>query len=157
MRKSFTILLAASLVTGALLAPTADAAKKKKKKAKKVTRAASAEYTGHLAGFGSAQAGGNNIGGVLDIPTGANEEWVMIKIVDATGTAVPGTLTQDIDGDGSSPEAGEPGTDFCSATDKPVKILKGYTVNVYVGAGPCGSAAGTGTKGTVEFVFSNLP
>ena len=152
MRKMITVLLAASLVTAAFLVPTADA---KKRKPRRVTRTASGEYTAPgIVAFG--QVGDVSVGGV-SLPTGSNEKYAKVEVVDASGLAIPASLQQDQDGDTFTGEGGETRWDFCGKQPKYVKIDPGYDAVVYVQGGACGGGAGMATQGTVKITFSNLP
>ena len=151
MRKSLTVLLAASLVTGALLAPSADAAKKKKKP-KKVSRTVTQTY--------QAPAIGNGAGVCLkptnscaETPTATADKYVIIEITDAAGLPVNAGFGQEIDG-----ELGvENYQAFCGKTPKPVKIEPGYPITVFPWAAPGAACPGVATTGTVKLTLSNLP
>ncbi len=149
MRKVFAVLVAASLVFGAF-GGEAVAGKKKKKK----TRTATAEYSGPSPGVPGASACFPGTLGCVSFPTGSKERFVAVEITDQTGTPVPGAVTQDLDGDGSS----DTSTPFCGTSDGPVPIEPGFevTLRVYAtgGANACGGAA---TTGQIKLKFSNLP
>lgn len=97
-------------------------------------------------------------GGSIRVSTGvtfrprATERFIEVTIDDATGTTVPGRVTQDADGDGEN----EVEEKLCGATDRPVEIQPGVPVTVWMKTGTCngGTAAGTWSQGTMTATFS---
>ena len=151
MRKSLTVLLAAALVTGALLAPSADAAKKKKKPKKK-SRTVSQTYQAPALGAGAGICL-KPTNSCAETATSTNDKYVMIEIVDTTGLPISGGFGQEMDG-----ELGvENYQAFCGKTPKPVKIEPGYPITVFPWVAPNAGCAGVATTGTVKLTFSNLP
>lgn len=84
----------------------------------------------------------------------ATERFVAVTIEDASGTAVPARVTQDLDGDGKP----EVESKFCGATDQPVEIEPGVPVTVWMEIGTCdgpaSGSAGAWTQGTMTATFS---
>ena len=148
MRKSLTILLAASLVTGALLAPAADAAKKKKKKApKKVTRTVEMTYEGPSGVF---VAGSGGAAPAFSVPSLGTEKFISFTVTDDSGQKVGGSIAQNTDG-GTTSDDNQ--ANFCGTLPRS-PITGGYDVNVYITAGTCGSeiapSAPTGGKAVIK-------
>lgn len=144
MRKIITVALSAALVLGAFGAPAAEAGKKKKAKPRK----ASAVYDNPS--IGSSDIGGLGIG-IPQFGTAANENFMTVKITDETGLPVPASVSWDTDGDGIS----DTGFEVCGATEEPMPIEGGMTINVFVWALPSTTCpVGTATSGTVDVTFS---
>ena len=152
MRKSITVLLAASLAIGAFSAPMADAKKKKKKK-KQVIRAAEATYDSPAIGHPNVIVGCIGANGCATFGVGAKERFASFNIVDSSGTPVYGVGGQDLDGD----QLADTSFEFCGTTEKPVPVEPGYEINIFLspvtGADPV--CPGVATSGTVEAKFSN--
>ena len=157
MRKTLTTILALGLIAGALLAPTAEARKKKPYK-----RVATFEYT--VPAFGQADVGGtcpNAASGCASFPTTAKDKMVVVKIVDASGTPVSGTLSHpDSNGDGFVESLGS----FCGQSEK-TAIQPGAELIVFpymlgsTGAteslgGPA-QCAGVATQGDIIATFTS--
>ena len=158
MRKTITVLLAASLVTAAFLAPAADAAKKKKKKPKKVSRTIEHTYQAPSPGVagtvGACLAGQMENAGCTEIPLSGTEKFVMISVTDATGQKVAGTMSQDTD---SANTGYEIIGSFCGSTDKPVAVAPGLPLRISVYAVSSSACPGVATTGTIKATVSNLP
>jgi hypothetical protein len=124
MRKTITTILALGLVAGALLAPTSVEAKKRKP----YKRVATYDYT--VPAFGQADVGGtcpNAASGCASFATTAKDKFVVVKIEDASGTPVSGTLSHpDTNGDSLV----EPLGSFCGQSEK-VAIQPGAELIVF--------------------------
>jgi len=157
MRKTLTTILALGLIVGALIAPNAEARKKKKP----YKRVATYEYT--VPAFGQADVGGtcpNAASGCASFATTAKDKFVVVKIEDASGTPVSGTLSHpDQNGDGFVESLGS----FCGQSEK-VAIQPGAELIVFpymigsTGAteslgGPA-QCAGVATQGTITSTFT---
>ena len=140
MKKSLVALLAIGVLVGSIAAP-ALAGKKK-------GRVAEADYAAPAA-FQWNPTGDANIGGV-SFPTGANENFVSLKIEDALGMPVSASAGQDPEGDTTVST-----TPFCGSIKK-LPIEPGLDVTVFVFPGPCTSPLGPGfaTQGTVTATFT---
>ena len=154
MRKTFTVVLAASLALGAFMAPMADAKKKKKKKA--VVRTATSVYDSPAIGHPDAAVGCSGSTGCATFATGATERFASFKATDASGLPVYIMGGQDLTGDGLA----DTSFSFCGQTDAPVAIEPGYEINLFISAAPGGATsgspcAGVGTSGSVEGKFSS--
>ena len=73
----------------------------------------------------------------------ATERSVAVTIEDASGTAVPARVTQDLDGDGEY----EVESKFCGATDQPVEIEGGAPVTIWMTIGTCNGLTSPGDVG----------
>ena len=153
MRKTFTVVLAASLALGAFMAPMADAKKKKKKKA--VIRTATAAYDSPAIGHPDVAVGCLGANGCATFATGPTERFASFKVTDSSGLPVYVNGGQDLDGD----QLADTSFSFCGSTDAPVAIEPGYEINLFISAAPGGvggtPCAGVGTSGSVEGKFSS--
>lgn len=152
MRKTVTVLLAASMAVGAFSAPMADAKKKKKKK-KVVIRTAEATYDSPAIGHPNVIVGCIGANGCATFGVGAKEKFASFNIVDSTGTPVYGVGGQDLDGD----QLADTSFEFCGKTDKPIPIEPGYELNIFLspvtGADPL--CPGVASSGSVKAQFAN--
>ncbi len=151
MRKTITVLLAASFAVGAFSAPMADAAKRKKQ----VIRKATAVYDSPMIGHPDAAGGCIGANGCAVFAVGAKEKFAAFNVKDSAGLPVYVEGGQDLDGDQFS----DTSFTFCGTTPKPIAIEPGYEINLFISAGPGGAAAGTpcagaGTSGMVDGLFS---
>ena len=150
MRKTITVVLAVGLIVGAFMAPGADAKKKKKPK----TRTATASYDAPALGVGD--AGGICGLGCVPFPTTPKENYVSVKVVDASGLPVAFNISQDANGDGQ----GDGFNGFCGQSPK-VPIQAGTEIDIFIwavgGTGAAGTAPqcqGAATTGDITAVFS---
>ncbi len=148
MRRIIAVAMAFGLIFGSVA--TAEAAKKKKPK--KTTRTVESVYQAPAIGSGAGicLVATNSCG---DIPTGANEHFVVIEIVDQAGLDVFGTVGQDLNGDGFTDNS----TEFCGKTEEPVAIDPGFPLTVFPWAVGRADCPGVATTGTVTATLSNLP
>lgn len=164
MKRSIVLLLVLGLLFGSLVG-VADAKKKKKKKAPpppvvKVTREAELPYQCPCGPSAGGQEAGFWALGLLGggpIPSGADENYVSVKVEDAGGGAVFVKLAQDTDGDlQAETDIGE----ACGESETPMAIpAPGAEISVFVYDGFCrdGSTPSQATSGTVHLTFSNIP
>lgn len=157
MRRAIVVLLAVSLAAAALAAPAEARKRKRKPKPKRVERTVESSY--QAPAIGTPETGGvclrptNSCG---DIPTGAEERFVLVEITDASGTAVAFSLGQDTDPNtlGTESDLGV----FCGTTGEAIAIEPGFPLIVFpwaLGGATCpGSVA---TQGTIKATLSNLP
>ena len=160
MKKSIVVLLILGLVAAFAAAP----AQAKKKKKVRTERVVEVPYTFGGVGVASPAATGGlcftdetQPFGCKTVPVMAGEAYVKIEVVDATGTSVPGFISQgDIDGDTIADGYGE----FCGAHVEPMPLNDEVTpVGVSIYPGVCQDASGGGipTTGTIIATFSNMP
>ena len=152
MRKTVTVLLAASFAIGAFSAPMADAKKKKKKL---VIRSAESSYDTPAIGHPDVAVGCSGANGCATFGIGAKERFAAFNVVDDAGLPVYVMGGQDLDGDG----LGDTSFQFCGKTDEPIAIEPGYEINLFISAAPGGvqtgePCAGAGTSGTVTGLFA---
>lgn len=128
MKKTIITILSIGLVAGALFAPAAEAGKRKKKKYKRTAKEA---YTAPA--FGQAESAGfcpnepAELNGCASFPTKGKDRFVKVKIKDATGLPVTGTLSHpDQNGDGFVESLGS----FCGKSRK-VAIQPGAELIVF--------------------------
>ena len=153
MKKTLSIVLMALLVASAFAAAPASA-KKKKKPSQRVVEI---PYT--LGGFGVSTPGPSGGSCFTDpsmpasckeIPLQVGETHISIEIQDASGTTVPGSISQgDANGDGISEIYGQ----FCGSTAEPLQLQDEFTpVNLSMYPGVCADASGAGipTTGTIK-------
>ena len=163
MKKTLSTLVILGLIFGAFMATPAEA-KKKKKKAKKTERVVEIDYTlGNLGVASPAFTGGvcfvdpTMPASCKEVPVTASEKYIKVEVKDATGTSVPGFISQgDTDGDGINDGYGE----FCGSHDAPVQLTApGTPVGVSMYPGICADASGGGipTSGTLVVTLSNMP
>jgi hypothetical protein len=164
MKKTLVLVLSLALIAGALGAPAGAKKKKKKKKPQRIERVVEIEYSGVAPGVATPAASGgicpppspDQIGTCIETPVlDARETFVKVEIVDASGLAVPGFISQgDLDGDGIGDLYGE----FCGAHEEAVALVNTSPVRVsyYTGTCPDGTP-GTTTMGTITVTFSNMP
>ena len=151
MRKTISVLLAASFAIGAFSAPMADAKKKKKKL---VIRKAESSYDTPAIGHPDVAVGCSGANGCATFGVGAKERFAAFNVKDDAGQAVYVNGGQDLDGDGFA----DTSFSFCGKTDKPVPVEPGYTVNLFISAFPGGGTSpcvGVGTSGTVTGLFAS--
>lgn len=114
-------------------------------------------YTGSLAGVGLwYQLGDPDLGDVGGYGfTGTEGDPVSVAVADATGRAVGITVAQDLDGDLTAGEAGEPSQRGCgkslSLVGSTVPFQAGFPIVVflYTGANSVTPCAGAATHGTI--------
>jgi hypothetical protein len=151
MRKTITVLLAASFAVGAFSAPMADAKKKKKKP---VIRKATAAYDSPAIGHPDVAVGCVGANGCAVFAVGAKERFAAFNVTDSAGQAVYVNGGQDLDGD----QFADTSFSFCGSTDGAIPIEPGYEINLFISAAPGGGTspcAGVGTSGTVDGQFSS--
>ena len=148
MKKSLATLISIGLIFGAFAAQPAEA---KKRKPKRVERVVEFNYTCPCPGvlqLGSLTGDGTNIGGGSVAP-GA-EVYLSAVAEDATGMPVSVTFQQIGDSGFNEPQGS-----MCGETEKPIKLIPGAGVNIFIDGfdATCGVAAG----GTLTITLSNLP
>ena len=170
MRKTTSVLIVMALILAAFSIP-AEAKKKKKKKKKPVAvvevvrteRVVEVAYASPgigVAGGPSGRSAGYpvNFPEVTEIPTMPEEKYMKIEVIDGSGQAVAGFISQgDLDGNGLNDDGyGE----FCGAHAAPVEVAAPGTpllgIYAYNGACPDGTPS-IMTSGTIKITFSNLP
>jgi hypothetical protein len=158
MRRLLTTVLMGSLILGAILAPGAGATKKVVKRG--------AKHTYQVPAIGQADVGGfcpddAAVESCARFPTKRRERFVKVKITDASGTPVTGTLSHpDSNDDGFVESLGY----FCGKSKK-VAIQGGQELIVFpymVGSsgalerlGGPEQCPGVATTGTIKATFSN--
>ena len=144
--------LALTMILGLIFGSIATAEAGKKKAPKKVTREAQSVYDAPAIGSGAGicPAATNSCG---SIPTGANENFVHIKIEDAAGMAVYASVGQDLDGDNFADNS----VNICGESEEPLQITPGVELMVFPWAVGGPSCPGIATTGTVTATLSNLP
>ncbi|MGH2807469.1 MAG: hypothetical protein ACRDKT_09345 [Actinomycetota bacterium] len=166
MKRSVVVVLLVGLLAGLLMAVPAEAKKKKKKKKApvRVERVEEIPYTlGNLGVASPAFTGGvcftdpSFPASCKEVPLQAGETYIKIEVQDATGSTVPGFISQgDVDGDGISDGYGE----FCGAHAEAVPLADAAApVGISMYPGVCADASGGGipTEGTIVVTFSNMP
>ena len=146
-----TVMVAVALCLAAsFLAGTAEAGKKKK--AKRIERVVEGRYDHPSPG--SAPTGGVGLN-IPTFPSTASEVYVSVEVQDDVNPMAGVRVRWDPDGDGTSDGA----FFVCGATDAPVSIPGGVTLDVfpYVGGDPVACPGGVPTSGTVKMTFSNMP
>lgn len=100
------------------------------------------------------QPGSVRSSNVVPFKTRPSERFVQVTVEDATGSAIPATVEQDVDGDGEA----DVEVEICGATESPVAIEGGTPVTVHLQHGTCGAIAsgrfGSPTTGEVTAVLS---
>ena len=155
MRKALTVILTGALITGALLAPAAEAGKKKKKVQ---TRKASGEYAAPSA---AVEGNGACDPGCVSFATKPSEKFVTFKATDATGLPVSVSVSvPDQNGDGFVENVGA----FCGESGK-LAIPGGTELSLFIYGHPTTGAFesfggptacnGAATTGTIDAVFTN--
>ena len=152
-RRSFTVLLAISLVAGVVgFIPEAGAAKKKK-----VERTEERDYVG-FSGFRGAVEGsceGEPVGCVV-FAIEPGERFVSVEITDQAGEPVWASVYLYGYTDGATPHE-----HVCGASDGPLALGRGVEELVVVITQTTGGATspctGAATTGTVSATFANLP
>ena len=155
MRKALTVILAGALITGALLAPAAEAGKKKKKVK---TRKASETYTAPSA---AVEGNGYCDPGCVHFRTSRSEKYVKFSVTDATGLPVSVSVSvPDQNGDGFVDIIGS----FCGESGK-IAIPGGNELSLFIYGHPTTGlveqfggptqCVGTATTGTVNATFTN--
>lgn len=155
MRKALTVILAGALITGALLAPAAEAGKKKKKVK---TRKASGSYTAPSA---IVEGNGYCDPGCVHFATKPSEKYAKFSVTDTTGLPVSVSVSvPDQNGDGFVDIVGS----FCGESGK-MAIPGGQELSLFIYGHPTTglveqfggptACTGTATTGTVDAVFSN--
>ncbi len=163
MKKSVVVLLILSLVAAFAVAPAQAGKKKKKKKPVRVERVVEINYD--HPGIGVAPVGGYPAGfpgsiveGSTNIPTSANDQYIKIEVVDASGQKVWGFISQgDLNGDGA-PTDGY--AEFCGAHEETQPLAAPGTpiVGIYAYSGACEDGTpSVMTTGTIKITFSNMP
>jgi hypothetical protein len=162
MKRTIVVALTVGLVAGVFAIAPAEA--KKKKKVVRVERVVEIPYT--LGGIGVASP--VRTGGVCltdptmpasckEAPLQAGETYVKVEVTDASGTTVPGFISQgDTNGDGISDGYGQ----FCGAHAEAVALTDSAApVGISMYPGVCSDATGGGipTQGTIVVTFSNMP
>lgn len=151
MKKTLMIVLALSLVAGALAMP-ASAKKKKKKKPARIERVAEARYE-FPAGIGSSSTGGGCLG-CPTFPSGPGERFMSVEVTDDVTPKAGVSFSWDTDGDGIS----DTGFEVCGATEAPVEIPEGVSPNAFPWIAPgVDCPDGSSTSGTIKVTFSNMP
>ena len=162
MKKTIITIISVGLIAGALFAPAAEAGKKKKRKPYKRT----ATYQYQAPAFGQAETVGfcpgqpSQLDGCSSFPTKGKDKYVRVKIKDATGLPVTGTLSHpDQNGDGFVESLGS----FCGKSKK-VAIQPGAELIVFPYAiGSTGAFSsfggpeqciGVATQGTIKATFT---
>ena len=162
MRKALTTILALGLITGALLAPAAEAKKRKPYK-----RVATYDYV--VPAFGSPETVNGcpgepappELDGCATFPTTAKDKFVVAKVEDASGTPVLLAISHpDSNGDGFV----EPLGYACGQSEK-IAITPGQDVIIFPsqlpttgaleGFGGPGQCAGVATQGTITGTFTS--
>ena len=163
MRRAITILVSVGLLAGALALP-ADAAKKKKPKIKvpqKVERVVEIAYA--EPGIGATvlgRGGGYPVGfpNSQEIPIMAEERYMKIEVIDESGHAVAGYISQgDVNGNGLNDDLYG---DFCGAHAQPLELAAPGSpiVGVYAFNGTCPDGTPSiMTSGTIKITLSNMP
>jgi hypothetical protein len=148
------------MIVGLVAGSIATAEAKKAKKVKKVSRTVELSYA--APGFGFATAGlgcSPALGSCGEVPTGMDDRYIKVTLVDASGTATPFQLSQDTEpGDTTNTIETTIGT-FCGTTgDTPIEILPGFEITIFPWAwGDVVCPTGFGTTGTMSVELSNLP
>ena len=143
LRKLVVLAVSLAVVTGTLSAATA--------RPSRASRVESGTYMGGgpLGLVGVTGQGQVDIGAVRFTP--GPERFASFEIQDTSGGEVWGRVTQDVTGD-LSPDLEY---DFCTSTDKPVRITPNAQVVVFVYYGPCfEEGLSFPTSGTIEGTFS---
>jgi hypothetical protein len=161
MKKSMVTLLVLGLLFGSLVG-AADAKKKKKKKPPvpvKVERTVEFAYNFASPGVSGVvglcpAAAGVEDSGCTDVATSADEAYVNVTVVDATGQPTNFDLAQDTVVD-------QPGFEIfasgCGATAAPVPITPGLPLRISVTAVGGPDCPGAATTGDVKAILSNMP
>jgi hypothetical protein len=101
---------------------------------------------------GSRGGGGTDETNLLDLVFSPlkSERYALVRVDDAhnPNDAVPYTLTQDVDGDGT-PESTYEG---CGTTEDPIRIVGGKDINLTIGTAGCDGPLG-GTTGHVDLLY----
>ena len=145
-----TVMVAMALcLTASFLAGAAEAGKKKPKR---VERVAEARYENPSPG--SAQTGGVGLN-IPAFPTAPTEVFVSVEVLDDVNPMAGVRVRWDPNADGVSDGA----FFVCGATDEPVALPGGVTLDVfpYIGGDQVACPGGIPTSGTVKMTFSNLP
>ncbi|HEV2756105.1 MAG TPA: hypothetical protein VG318_10070 [Actinomycetota bacterium] len=91
---------------------------------------------------------------VVTFKTRSSERSAEITIEDATGSAIPASVEQDVDGDGEA----DMQVEICGATESPIAIQGGVPVTVSLQHGTCGPVeggrVGNPTSGEVTAVLA---
>ena len=160
MKKTLSTLVVLGLIFGAFMAPPAEAKKKKKR----VQRVVEIDYTlGNLGVATPVRTGGvcfvdpTMPASCKEVPVSASEKYIKVEVADASGTTVPGFISQgDTDGDDIADGYGQ----FCGGHAEPVQLTSpGTVVGISMYPGTCSGAAGGGipTTGTIVVTLSNMP
>jgi len=149
MKRTLILVLVFGLVFGAFA--TAEAAKKKKKKRapKPHVRVVEGTYDNPAPGIGGIVTL-NGAGGTLDVPTGANEYYMSIEIIDDSGQQTYFGIAEE-----NTIIAGG-----CGKTETPMEITPGAAYNITVTMGPGAEAPtcpGFATTGTIKVTLSQVP
>lgn len=143
-------LIAVSLVLGLMFGAVATAeAGKKKKKPVRIERVVEGTYDNPAPGIGGVVYF-NNLGGQLDAPSGPNEFYMSIEIVDDSGQPT----YFNISADGTIIGGG------CGKTETPIESTPGLAYKISVTMGPgleAPDCMGVATSGTIKVTFSNMP
>jgi len=161
MKKSMVTLLVLGLLFGSLVG-AADAKKKKKKKPPvpvKVERTVEFAYSVASPGVSGVvgmclAAAGVEDSGCTDIATSAEEAYVNVTVVDASGQPTNFDLAQDTD---PATPAFEIFASGCGSTETPLPITPGLPLRVSVTAAGGPDCPGAATQGDVKAVLSNMP
>lgn len=159
VKRILVLVLVMALALGAVT--TAEAAKKKKKKPKRIERVVEIPYEHPGIGLAGPVSGGFPVNfpeGSSEVPLGAKELFLKIEVVDQSGQAVAGFISQgDIDGNGVNDDGyGE----FCETHEDAVPIEKpgAPIIGIYAFNGTCGDGTpSVMTSGVVKVTLSNLP
>lgn len=151
MRKTITALLAVGLITGAFMAPAADAKKKKKP----YKRVATHDYAVPALGVGG--VGGscpNATDSCAHFPTSPKDKYIQVTIEDNSGMDIYGTVSHpDQNGDGFV----EPLGNFCGKSGK-IAIQPGAEVVIFpylTSATPVTGCEGVAAGGTITGTFTS--
>ena len=164
MKRILVLMMVLGLVFGSIAA--ADAGKKKKKKAPpapvKVERVVEVTYDHPGIGATAAGLGGGypvSFPDPMDIPVTADELYVKVEIIDASGQKVAGSIGQgDVDGNGVNDDLyGQ----FCGSHEEPIPLAAPGSpiIGIYAFNGTCadGSTPSVMTSGTIKITLSNMP
>ena len=161
MKRILVLVMVLGLVFGSIAAAEAGKKKKKPKVPVKVERVVEVSYDHPGIGATVAGQGGGypvSFPDPMDIPVTAEELYIKVEIVDASGQKVAGSIGQgDVDGNGVNDDLY--GT-FCGSHPEPIPLAAPGSpiVGIYAFNGVCEDGSpSVMTSGTIKITLSNLP
>jgi hypothetical protein len=165
MKRILVLLMVLGLVFGSIAAAEAGKKKKKPKAPRtpvKVERVVEVAYDHPGIGATAAGRGGGypvTFPDPMDIPVTAEEQYIKVEIVDASGQKVAGSIGQgDVDGNGINDDLYGV---FCGAHPEPIPLAAPGMpiIGIYAYSGTCedGTTPSVMTSGTIKITLSNMP